>query len=122
MGLSFVVEGPCSGGLGRLDAHAATACLKTDFSKSETSKYLRHNTLNGEPLRSFGLWLRSCRVEPINSVFRGENFGRGRKASTTLFGTLKSWFDPIILRVTPVYSPRKIILNREMFTLTNSQA
>ena len=42
MGLSFVKEGPCSGGLGRLVAHAANACLTLDVRKSETGRYLHY--------------------------------------------------------------------------------
>lgn len=44
MELSFVKEGPCSGGL---VAHAANACLTLNVRKSETRKYQRY-TLNWE--------------------------------------------------------------------------
>ena len=40
---------PASGGLGRLDAHAATACLKADFSNSETWKHLHPTPWMGSP-------------------------------------------------------------------------
>ena len=40
MELSFVKEGPRSGGLGRLVAHAANACLTLDIRKSETGRNL----------------------------------------------------------------------------------
>ena len=49
MELSFVKEGPCSGGLGRLVAHAANACLTLDVRRSETGRYLRY-TLDWEAL------------------------------------------------------------------------
>ena len=39
MGLSFVEEGPFSGGPW-VDAHAATACLRVGFLNSETGKHL----------------------------------------------------------------------------------
>ena len=42
MELSFVKEGPCSGGLGRLVAHAANACLTLDVRKSETRRRLAY--------------------------------------------------------------------------------
>ena len=40
MELSFVKEGRCSGGLGRLVVHAANACLTLDVRKSETGRCL----------------------------------------------------------------------------------
>ena len=68
MELSFVKEGRCSGGLGRLVVHAANACLTLEVRKSET-KDIQAILLNRKPLRSVGSLLRLDSDEQLNSIF-----------------------------------------------------
>ena len=69
MELSFVKEGPYSGGLGRLGAHAANACLTLNIRRSETRRHLDF-TLDWEAFAISRLYapVLSCRAKEFNTL------------------------------------------------------